>query len=199
MDRNNGSEGERSGGAPLLESERRMSKDKDLATILREEAALAESEEDCDDDGWVRSRRPPKAPSMVYSVRIPVSRVEELRRVAEAAGMEPSAMVRRWVLERLDTEQSEEGGTAEQVKEALVHLLAALRSRDDDRPWGLIVTPHAESFANMVAQARPSKVAKSSAKSTAVGDSRTARGSQSVATKGTPKAKGSTKAARRTG
>jgi hypothetical protein len=159
-----------------------MSKDKDVAAILREEAAVAEAEEDSDDDVWVRSRRPPKAPSMVYSVRIPVSRVEELRRVAAAAGMEPSAMVRHWVLERLDSELSEEGRTGEQVKEALVHLLAALRSGNDDRPWGLIVTPHSDSFAEMVAQARPTS----------------ARVAKSAATKGTPKAKGAMKAKRTT-
>ena len=193
-----------------------MSEDKDLATILREEAAVAEAEEDSDDDVWVRSRRPPKAPSMVYSVRIPVSRVEELRRVAAAAGMEPSAMVRHWVLERLDSELSEEGRTAEQVKEALMHLLAALRRGSDDRPWGLIVTPHSESFAEMVSEARPasarakgaatrkaaakasaSNVARPSAKSAAVGTPKTARASKNVPTNGTLKAQASTKGAPR--
>src|SRR5213593_983364 len=101
--------------------------DRDLATILAEEAALAETEVDSDDDVWVRSRRPPKAPSMVYSVRIPVDRVEELRRVAAAAGVEPSAMVRQWVLDRLDAEFSEDGRAAGEVTAAVAQLIAALK------------------------------------------------------------------------
>lgn len=47
---------------------------------------------------------PPKDPSQVYSVRIPVSRIEELRRVASGKGLAPSTLLREWVLERLDLE-----------------------------------------------------------------------------------------------
>jgi len=41
---------------------------------------------------------------------IPVTKLEELRRVAEKRGVEPSALMRRWVLERLD----QEAGRADQ-------------------------------------------------------------------------------------
>jgi len=44
-------------------------------------------------------------PSQVYSVRIPVDRLEELRRVAESRGLAPSALLRSWVIERLDREK----------------------------------------------------------------------------------------------
>jgi len=54
----------------------------------------------------VRSTRPPRDPSQVYSLRVPVRRLEELRRRAESEGVEPSALMRRWVLERLDQEQA---------------------------------------------------------------------------------------------
>jgi hypothetical protein len=137
--------------------------EKDLAAILREEAALAETEEDSDDDVWVRSRRPPKAPSMVYSVRIPVSRVEELRRVATEAGMEPSAMVRQWVLDRLDSELSEEGRAVEGVKSALEHVLKAFK-RKDDSSWGVLLTPDSESLLTVVP--RPALAKRASAKTT---------------------------------
>lgn len=130
--------------------------EKDLATTLREEAALAEKEFDSDDDVWVRSRRPPKSPSMVYSVRIPVSRVEELRQVAADAGLDPSAMVRQWVLERLDSELSDEGRAVEQMKGALEGLLKAFKT-EDGSSWGMLLTPDIESlFAVLPA---PSRVA----------------------------------------
>lgn len=44
-------------------------------------------------------------PSQVYSVRIPVARIEEMRRLASEYGQAPSALLRGWVLERLDREQ----------------------------------------------------------------------------------------------
>jgi hypothetical protein len=154
-----------------LEGERSVS-EKDLSTILKEEAALAEREEDSDDDVWVRSRRPPKAPSMVYSVRIPVSRLEELRRVAAEAGMEPSAMVRQWVLDRLDSELSEEGRAVEGVKSALEHVLKAFKSRDDSS-WGVLLTPDSESLLRVVprpvlAKRATAKTAKATSSKTVV-------------------------------
>jgi hypothetical protein len=50
--------------------------------------------------------RPAKEPSQVYSVRIPVARIEEMRRLANEYGQAPSALLRAWVLERLDSEHS---------------------------------------------------------------------------------------------
>ena len=52
---------------------------------------------------YVRARRP-EAPAQVYSVRIPVDRLEDVRRTAEREGMQPSSMLREWILERLDRE-----------------------------------------------------------------------------------------------
>jgi hypothetical protein len=45
-------------------------------------------------------------PWQVYGLRIPVDRLAELRHVAEADGVEPSALMRQWVLDRLDAEQA---------------------------------------------------------------------------------------------
>jgi hypothetical protein len=46
------------------------------------------------------------ATSQVYSLRIPVDRLAELRQVAEADGVEPSALMRQWVLDWLDAEKA---------------------------------------------------------------------------------------------
>jgi len=111
--------------------------DEDLATILTKEAELAEVEEDTEDDVWV-PRKPARRRSMVYSVRIPVERVEELRRVAARAGLDPSAMVRQWVLERLDSEHSDDS-----VEQHLAGILAAF-SEARKLGWGLMLTPDAD-------------------------------------------------------
>ena len=75
--------------------------------MTREEqmkAALARVEETDEDDGYVAQPRPPHGAAQVYSVRIPVAALERLRRVAAATGVAPSALMRGWVLERLDSE-----------------------------------------------------------------------------------------------
>lgn len=77
--------------------------EKDFAAKLAEIAEAAELEEDHDDDVWVRPA-PPRDPSQVYSVRISVTEIEKLRQVAEHKGVTPSALMRTWVLIRLDAE-----------------------------------------------------------------------------------------------
>lgn len=47
---------------------------------------------------------PPREPAQVYSLRMPVDKLERLRQAAEQAGVSPSTLMRRWVLERLDAE-----------------------------------------------------------------------------------------------
>lgn len=114
--------------------------DEDLAATLRKEAERAELEEDTDEDVWV-PRKAPRQPSMVYSVRIPVGRVEELRRVAAAAGLDPSAMVRQWVLERLDSEQWQ-GPEEEELAGLMLATLAEMKKTG----WSVILTPDPKGF-----------------------------------------------------
>lgn len=45
---------------------------------------------------------PPRQPSQVYSVRIPVGQLDLLRRIAAERNEQPSVLMRRWVLERLE-------------------------------------------------------------------------------------------------
>jgi hypothetical protein len=53
-----------------------------------------------------RGRRPAVESSQVYSVRVPVERLEQLRRLAEQRGVAPTALMRQFVLERLDQEST---------------------------------------------------------------------------------------------
>ncbi|GAB3354382.1 hypothetical protein [Modestobacter lapidis] len=64
-------------------------------------AALAALEAD-DDDGPAIPVPPARNPAQVYSVRIPLDRIDQLRAVAAERGTTPSALMRAWVVERLE-------------------------------------------------------------------------------------------------
>ncbi len=80
----------------------------DIRDLLAREAAEAEARAEAEERGEVepargqRGRRPAADPSQVYAVRIPVSRLQELRQVADKLGVPPTALIRQWVIERLD-------------------------------------------------------------------------------------------------
>lgn len=99
--------------------------EKDLAEKYREETALFDLDDGPDEDTVLVRPRTVKNPTIVYSIRIPLARVDELRRMAAGAGMDPSAMVRSWVLERLDRELAGpvEPGTIESHLGAMGELL----------------------------------------------------------------------------
>lgn len=65
----------------------------------------AEAEDEREDAGrsYARPARP-RQPSQVYTVRVPVERLEALRQLAGDRGENPSTLMRGWVLERLDAE-----------------------------------------------------------------------------------------------
>ena len=75
--------------------------DQELVKRLADAIADAEVNSDVEPD-WVRHQRPASAPTAVYSVRIPVDRIEELRELAATRGVAPTALIRRWVLAHLD-------------------------------------------------------------------------------------------------
>jgi hypothetical protein len=77
-----------------------------IADLLAAEAEAAEQLRDEDDLGSTYvPRHPPRAPAQVYSVRIPVGRLEQLRTRALKEGVAPSALIRQWVIERLDANE----------------------------------------------------------------------------------------------
>jgi AraC-like DNA-binding protein len=65
---------------------------------------LAELDERDDTSAPVRARRQAAEPSQVYSIRVPVDRIVQLRRLADQRGMAPTVLMRQFVLERLDQE-----------------------------------------------------------------------------------------------
>ncbi len=79
--------------------------DKNIAELLAEEAEAIEQYRD-NDVPMVRSTRPPKEPAQVYSLRIPVDRLEELPHLAQIRHTSPSGLMCAWVLERLKREVS---------------------------------------------------------------------------------------------
>ncbi|MGI9002512.1 MAG: hypothetical protein ACR2GH_12710 [Pseudonocardia sp.] len=81
--------------------------DKELADRIA--AAVEDAEVTSDDElDWKRHQDPAKNPAAVYSVHIPVDRIEELRRLAEDRGVPPTALIRTWVLAQLDAARSPE-------------------------------------------------------------------------------------------
>jgi hypothetical protein len=81
-----------------------------LRDLLAQEAVEAEARADAEERGEVapqrgqRGRRRSVDPSQVYAVRIPVSRLNELRQLADALGEAPTALIRQWVIEKLDAQ-----------------------------------------------------------------------------------------------
>ncbi|MBO0686689.1 MAG: hypothetical protein J2P45_26380 [Candidatus Dormibacteraeota bacterium] len=75
---------------------------------------LAEEEEALrgEPGGPLHRTRPPRDPAQVYSVRMPVHLLDQLRRVAEDMGTTPSNLIRMWVVERL-----EQGSQIEQLRD----------------------------------------------------------------------------------
>lgn len=81
-----------------------------IRDILAREAVEAESAADAQESGGrpapsgQRARMQASDASQVYSVRIPVDRLEQLRRLAEDRGVRPTALLRQFVLDRIDQE-----------------------------------------------------------------------------------------------
>jgi chemotaxis protein histidine kinase CheA len=85
-----------------------------MREILAREAAEAEAQAEAEERGDIRpkpgqrGRKRAEDPSQVYTVRIPVSRLRRLRELAEELGIAPSALIRQWVIDRLDESSVQE-------------------------------------------------------------------------------------------
>lgn len=81
-----------------------------VRAMLAREAAEAKQIADAEARGerptaaGQRARRQAGEASQVYSVRIPVDRLAQLRRLADERGVAPTALLRQFVIERLDQE-----------------------------------------------------------------------------------------------
>jgi hypothetical protein len=67
-------------------------------------AFIAALEDDEDVEANTVRIEPPRSPSQVYSIRIPVERIDQLRLMAANRDTTPTALIRNWVIERLDEE-----------------------------------------------------------------------------------------------
>jgi hypothetical protein len=73
-------------------------------------ARLADAPDFDEDEGPLEAPAPPRQPSQVYSVRLPVEELESLRRLAADLNLQPSTLIREWVLERLGLETGRHTG-----------------------------------------------------------------------------------------
>jgi hypothetical protein len=97
-------------------------------------AAIADAEADPNaEPNWVRHREPSRTPTAVYSVRIPVDRIEELRALAAARGIPPTTLIRRWVLAQLDAAR-DANDYAQRWERDVRATAAQLQKLLDERP-----------------------------------------------------------------
>jgi sugar phosphate isomerase/epimerase len=105
--------------------------DRELLDKIAAEVEHAESTRDVDLD--YRRRRAPGG-SRVYGLRLPADRIEQLRRLAEARGVEPSALARQWVLAQLDAAERRRDDAQERWERDLRETAEHLRHLLDERP-----------------------------------------------------------------
>jgi hypothetical protein len=86
----------------------------DAAAIIDDDLDDESASVSCEQVATARSRPPASAhsPSQVYSIRVPVERLEQLRMLASDRGLAPTAMMRHWVLTQLDVELRKQAATA---------------------------------------------------------------------------------------
>lgn len=82
--------------------------EQNIGDLIAAEAEHAEHHrDDAPTTPGYRRTRPPREPAQVYSLRVPADKLEQLRELAADKGVTPSALMRDWVLERLDAEQAD--------------------------------------------------------------------------------------------
>ena len=102
-----------------------------IREVLAAEAAEAEARLEAPPGAMQRART--GGASQVYTMRMPADRLAELRAIANQSGEQPSALMRRWVLERLDAESTSTPELA-QVQRALTDVLHTLDRITHQRP-----------------------------------------------------------------
>jgi hypothetical protein len=106
-----------------------------VADVLASEADDLESRWERGEEIAARLRpaRPPRDPSQVYSLRMPVDRLGTLRRIADEQGVNPTALMRSWVLERLAQEEREEGQRqlVDEMRQLVAHFRQYRLSQED--------------------------------------------------------------------
>jgi len=97
-------------------------------------AAEAEHAEATRDADLPFRRRRTASPHQVYGLRLPPERIEQLRRLAQARGVEPSVLVRQWVIDALDAAEQIRDRAEERWERDLRATTERLRRLLDERP-----------------------------------------------------------------
>jgi len=103
-----------------------------IGEILAEAAEDSEAGRELPAD-YVRADGAPKEASKVYSLRVPEKLLEQLRQLAAAEGVEPSALMRRWVIERIEEERDRREGRVVPVPDIRGKLHQARELLDEVR------------------------------------------------------------------
>jgi len=103
--------------------------DREMLDKIAAEADHAEATRDLD----LPYRRRTGA-SPVYGLRLPAQRIEQLRRIAEARGVEPSVLARQWVIDQLDAAEHARDQAQERWERDLRATTDHLRQLLDERP-----------------------------------------------------------------
>ena len=113
----------------------------DKEILDRIAAAVEDAEATHDEElDWTRHREPAKTPTAVYSIRIPVERIEELRQLAAERGVAPTALIRTWVLAQLDAARGPDDYAQrwERDVRATAELLRILLDERPGAPWAAV-------------------------------------------------------------
>ncbi len=113
-----------------------------MREVLAREASEAETRAEAEERGEIapmrgqRGRKRAADPSQVYAVRIPVSKLRRLRQLAEELEIAPSALIRQWVIERLDESdvQAQQAAAGSNVKPSESESSGELRLGPRRRP-----------------------------------------------------------------
>jgi uncharacterized protein YdiU (UPF0061 family) len=97
-------------------------------------AAEAEHAETTRDAELPYQRRRRTGGQAVYGLRLPTERIEQLRRLGAARGVEPSVLARNWVIERLEEAEAGARDREEQWERDLRATTEHLRELLDERP-----------------------------------------------------------------
>lgn len=104
--------------------------DRELLDKIATEADHAETTGDVD----LPYRRRASKTSPVYGLRLPAERIEQLRQIAQARGVEPSVLARQWVIDQLDVVQHARDQAQERWERDLRATTEHLRQLLDERP-----------------------------------------------------------------
>jgi len=105
--------------------------DHELLDKIATEAEHAEATRDAE---LPYRRRRTASPHQVYGLRLPAERIEQLRRLAEARGVEPSVLARQWVIDALDAAEQFRDRAEERWERDLRSTTEHLRRLLDERP-----------------------------------------------------------------